>query len=211
MSSRKKSDPKKPEIEKESDYYKLKTKAVDDLVNANEANSPHISEEELRKYRSGPKLRIPELVKILFIKAWFPGAVCYFFIWGLGNVLGMVDILFVTGMALGIVTDLLTNNVLRFFAKTEGGNDRWMMISRKGYISFPLNILYGYVVLLFVFLFYNAINLLAAAVTGDSDRVFLGVEPVLFGVICMGVDMLMIQIKHFFADVRKGVRAERPR
>ena len=29
------------------DYYDLKTKAVDDLVNADESNSPEVSEEEL--------------------------------------------------------------------------------------------------------------------------------------------------------------------
>ena len=32
------------------DYYDLKTKAVDDLVNADESNSPEVSEEELERY-----------------------------------------------------------------------------------------------------------------------------------------------------------------
>jgi hypothetical protein len=39
-----------------ADYYKLHTRAADDLANADESNSPVYSEEELRKYRSGPKL-----------------------------------------------------------------------------------------------------------------------------------------------------------
>ena len=196
MSKKRKNEPQKPEIEKQSEYYQLKTKAVRDLVDANEENSPVVSEEELRAYRSGPKMKVADWVKVLFIKAWFPGAVCYFFFWGLGGLLpSVLDQLFVTGMALGIVTDLMTNPVLRFFEKTKGENARWMMVSRKTYSSFFLNILYGYVVLFLVYTLYTAINMAAAAITGVADRVVLGVEPVFFGVFCLGVDLLLIQAK----------------
>lgn len=191
----------KPEVEKEADYYKLKTKAVDDLVNANEENSPEVSEAEIRKYRSGHKFKISDRVKVYFIKAWFAGAVCYFFVWGLSPYLAStLDILFVTGMALGIVTDLLTNNVLRFFAKTEGAYDHWIMVTRRGLPSFFLNILYGYVNLFFVYLLYSAVNMTAAAVTGSMDKIFLGVEPICFGIFSLLVDLFLLQIKHFFAD-----------
>ena len=104
-----------------SDFYKLHTKAVEDLVTADESNSPEVSKEELRKYQSHASLHIADWVKILFIKAWFPGSVCFFFIWGLSAYLkSQVDLAFVVGMAMGIVTDLLTNNVLRFFEKDSG-------------------------------------------------------------------------------------------
>ncbi len=75
----------KPEISKQTDY-KLHTKAVDDLAEADESNSPEVSEEELRKYRSGPKLKIPEYGKLLFVKFWFAAATCFFFIWGLAAI-----------------------------------------------------------------------------------------------------------------------------
>lgn len=204
MSKRASKGEKRP-IELEKDYYKLHTKAVDDLVTANEANSPKVSEAELRAYRSGPKMKVSDWVKVLFIKAWFAGAVCFFFMWGLGNYLAdQLDMLFVTGMALGIVTDLLTNNVLRFISKTQGGNDRWMMFPKKGFISFPLNILYGYVILALVFVLYNVINLTIIHFTGAADTVPLGVEPILFGVFCMGFDVLLIQIKLFFKGLFQG-------
>ncbi len=206
MSKNKRAGNARPDVEKQTDYYKLKTKAVRDLVDADESNSPPVSEEELRQYHSGPKMKIADWVKILFIKAWFAGAVCFFFMWGLGPYLAdQLDSLFVTGMALGIVTDLLTNNVLRFLEKTPGANDRWMMWPRKGFVSFPLNILHGYAVLFFVFVLYNLINLAIISVTGASDTVPLGVEPVLFGVFCMGFDMLLVQIKKIAADAfRRG-------
>lgn len=196
MSKKRKNEPRRGEIEKQSEYYRLKTQAVNDLVDANEENSPPVSEEELNAYRSGPKLKLADWVKILLIKAWFAGAVCYFFLWGLGGVLpNELDRLFVTGFALGVVTDLLTNPVLRFFEKTAGENARWMMVSKKRFASLFLNILYGYVVLTLVVLLYTAINMLAAGLTGQPDRVVLGVEPVLFGVFCLGIDLLLIQLK----------------
>ena len=111
-----------------SGYYELHTQAVDDLVTADVSNSPKVSREELNKYRSGPKIKFPAWAKVIFIKFWFPAAVCYFFIWGLStHVSALVDTLFITGTALGIATDLLTNNVIRFFASTKGEFDRWMM------------------------------------------------------------------------------------
>ena len=201
MSKRDKKAQQKPEIEKQSDYYRLKTKAVDDLINANEENSPVVSEEELRYYRSGPKFRVADWVKLAFIKFWFPASACYFFFWGLGGYLAdQLDLLFVTAIALGMVTDLLTNNVLRYFEKSPGANDRWMMFPKKGYASFPLNILYAFLCLYAVMVIYNIINVLLIWITGATDTVPLGVEPVFFGLIYMGVDMMFIQIKHLFTN-----------
>ena len=156
MGKKRKNRMQKSEIEGQSEYYRLKTQAVDDLVNASEENSPPVSEAELRAYRSGPRMKVADWVKMLFIKFWFAGAVCFFFIWGLGGFLtNEPDLLAVTGMALGVVTDLMTNPVLRFFEKTKGENARWMMVTRKTYSGLFLNILYGYVVLFLVYTLYK--------------------------------------------------------
>ena len=203
--SRKKAEPQKPEITRQADYYKLKTQAIEDLVTADESNSPEVSREELRKYQSGPKFKIADWVKLLFVKAWFPGSVCFFFIWGLGGmVVDQLDLLFITGIALGVVTEMLTNNVLRFLEKSPGGNDRYMMFPQKGYITFPLNILYAFVLLFLVYTLYNIINLVIIQLTGAVDKVPLGVEPVLFGIFYMCFDMILIQGKHLILDIVKG-------
>ena len=52
-----------------ADYYKLNVRAVDDLVNADVSNSPKVSEEELRKYRSGSKIKLSDVTKVILIKA----------------------------------------------------------------------------------------------------------------------------------------------
>lgn len=206
MSRKKKPQNHKPEVEKEADYYKLKTKAVKDLIEANEDNSPPVSKEELRKY-TGRKLKLADWAKLLIIKWWFPGAVCFFFLWGLGGYMAdLLDTLFVTGLALGVVTDMLTNNALRFFEKKKGEADYWIMVTKQGYVSFPLNILYAFVVLFCVFMFYTGVNTALSAITGTTDKVFLGVEPILFGLIYLGFDLLLIKLKHIISGLigRKG-------
>jgi len=182
--------------------YNLKSEAVEDLLEAQEGIAPEYSEEELAKYRSGGKFRIPESVKVLFLKAWFPGAVCYFILWGLGMyIYSLIDMMFVLGVVLGMATDLLTNNVIRFIEPTPGANDKWLMFPKKGMASFFLNIVYALVLVLCVYSLYTGINGVYAAVTGNTDVVLLGVEPVLFGVFCMGFDMLFILIKRTFVSI----------
>ena len=186
-----------------ADYYKLHSRAVDDLVTANADNSPEVTEEELAKYRSHRGLSLPNWLKMLLLKLWFNGAVCFFFFWGLGGYLrDLLDQLVVIGIAMGVITDLLVNNALRFLAKTPGENDRWMMFPKKGYASFPLNILYAFLVLLCVVWFYNALNAAVIALSGAApDTVPLGVEPVLFGLFYLGFDLLFISCRQLFLRI----------
>lgn len=188
--------------------YDLKSDAVERLADANSGTAQEYSQEELERYRSSKGIRIPEPVKILFIKAWFAGAVCYFVLWGLGTyVSALIDMLFVLGVALGLVTDLLANNVIRFIEKTTGENDRWMMVPNKGMVGFVLNIVYSMVILLCVYLLYNLINYVLMGITGDTQTVPLGVEPILFGVFCMGFDMLFIGCKGLLVSIIRDARA----
>lgn len=195
-----------PEESPITDYYDLKTQAVDDLATADETNSPQVSQEELQKYRGRKGKGLPEWLKLGFIKFWFPAAVCYFFLWGLSLYLSsMLDLLFVTGLALGAVTDILTNNALRFFAQTEGANDKWMMFPRKGFFTLFQNIFYAFVLLFLVYSVYVGINRTFILLTGASpDTVFLGVEPILFGVFYLGADQLLIWLKGLLVRTFRG-------
>lgn len=185
-----------------SDYYKLNTRAVDDLVTADKDNSPEVSEEELRKYRSGSRIKLPQWLKAVLIKAWFAGAVCFFIFWGLGNYIGNVlDMLVVFGIVLGMVMELLVNSIFRYFEETPGANDRWMMFPKRSYMSFVLNLVYGGWLLFCVYTLYQAINGAIVALFGVTDTVPLGVEPILFGLFFMGFDQLFIAMKHLFLKI----------
>ena len=205
--SEKDSQPRRPEWDspEASGYYDLKTQAVDDLLNASEENAPKVSREELRKFTSQGKgrLQVADWVKLLLVKWWFAAAVCFFFIWGLAPfVPNVLDQLVIAGLALGFVTDLLTNNVLRFLEKRKGGNDRWMMFPRKGFWSLPLNVLYAGVIMFLVYTAYNVLNRALIALNGlPGDAVPLGVGPILFGLLCLGFDLMLIGMKHGFQKI----------
>ena len=195
-----------------ADYYKLNTRAVDDLVSASKENAPPVSAAELRKYRSGPRIKVADWVKAVLLKAWFAGMVCFFFLWGLGTyVSDQLDMLVIVGLALGFVKDLLENPIFRFYAKTPGGNDRWMMFPQKRYISLPLNVLYAFLLLFCVVTTYNGINGLLLMGSTARDNIPLGVGPILFGLFTMGWDMLFIGMKRLFkrilADAKNSARA----
>ena len=191
-----------------SDYYKLNTKAVDDLVGANKENSPEVPREELEKYRSASGIRLPRWLKAVLLKAWFAGAACFFIFWGLGLYLtSLLDMMLVFGLVLGLVTDLLVNNIFRFAAQVPGENDVWMMFPKKGMGSFFLNILYGYFLLFCVYSLYQGINTVITGISGQVDSVPVGVEPILFGLFFMGFDLLFLGLKHMALRILSDAKA----
>lgn len=196
-------------IHTESDTnYDLKSDAVERLVEAQAGQAPEYSQEELEKYTTKKGFKIPDAVKIPCIKAWFAGAVCFFFMWGLGNYISSnLDMLFVLSIALGMVTDLLVNNTIRFLEKTTGENDKWMLFPKKGMLSMGLNLLFAFVIIFCVFMTYNLLNYAIISLTGAQDQVPIGVEPVLFGILCMGYDMLFIGIKRLLQSILRDAKA----
>lgn len=183
--------------------YDLKSEAVDKLLQAqSEEEVPEFPKEELEKYKPKRGLRLPNTLKLLLIKTWFYGAICFFFLWGLGTYVGSsLDMLFVTGAAIGMVTDLMVNPILRFMEKYPGQNDKWMLVTKKGMIGLGLNMLCGFILLFCVYNLYTSINSLIVTITGATNTVPLGVEPIGFGLFCLGFDALFIGIKRMFLRI----------
>ncbi len=188
-------------------YYDLKIEAVEKLVNAKDA--PEVSDAEIRKYKSGGKFRIPSWLKIIFVKFWFSGAICYFFFWGLGTYLKGLDLMAAVTIGLGVSMDLMVNHLLHSFEPEKGAYDKWMFVRVRKWWSFFLNIIYAGVVLFCVVQTYNVINTLIAGDVSTAKNVPLGVEPILFGVFFMGFDMLFVTLKNtmikIFRDAEKKV------
>ena len=198
-----------PSANDSNPYFQLHTQAVEDLVTASKENTPQYSKEELEKYRSSKgKLKLPEWLKVLLIKFWFHGAICFFVFWGLGlYVADSLDMYFVAAIITGMVTDLLLRHFLRFTESLPGGADRWMMVTRKGTVGFFLNLLYGFVVVFLVITAYSTINMALAAVSGGQNARFLGVEPLLYGLVATGADQLCISLKQLFQRILRDARA----
>ena len=190
-------------------YYRLHTQAVEDLVSASAENTPKYSKEELEKYRSGKtsRFRLPEWLKVLLIKFWFYGAICFFVFWGLGlYVADQLDLYFVAGIIMGMVTDLLIKHFLRFTEKLPGGSARWMMVTKDGATGFFLNLLYAFPILFVVVTLYSLINMGLAAVSAGSQPLFLGVEPFLFGLFATATDHFFLFLKQTFGKIVRDAK-----
>ena len=184
--------------------YQLHTDAIDDLVHASPENTPVYSKEELEKYRSSRRsLRLPEVLKVLLIKFWFYGAVCFFVFMGLGLYLAdRLDLFFVAAVIMGMVNDLLINHFLRFAEKTPNGNNRWMMVNRRGAVGFFLNLLYAGWLLFLIVTLYSVVNA-ALLMLGWG---YLGVEPIGFGLFAVMADWLCLSCKGLLYRIAADAR-----
>ncbi len=181
-------------------YYKLEIDAVERLVNAK--NAPEVSEAEIRKYKSGPKFHIPSRLKVCLIKFWFGGSICYFFLWGLGLYITGLDLMAALAIGLGVGTDLLVNNMLHYFEPTKGEYDKWMMVTARKFWSIFLNVLYSAVLIFCIVQTYAAVNaVIAGPAESGTAAAAVAVEPILFGLLYMGFDMLFIGMKHMLVRI----------
>ena len=192
-------------------HYELKTDAVDRLVNADKKTYSDSSKrvDPGKQYRSGFLDRIPKWVLAVFMKFWFAGAVCYFIYWGLGiYITDTFDMIFVLSVVLGMVTDLLVNNAFRFFETYKGQNSKWMMFPYKKFWTFPMNIVYAFVLMSCVVWFYNTYNLVMNNINGTVDKMYLGVEPLLFGILYLLIDLAFIGIKNALLRIIKNAKSK---
>ena len=187
-------------------YYDLKTDAVDRLVNAEAA--PRVPDAEIKKYTSKGKKRIPTWLKICFVTFWFSGAMCYFVLWGLGTYISGLDLMFVLAVGLGLSVDLLVNHLLRYFEPEKGAYNKWMMITTRKFWSIFINVIYSGLVLFCIVSTYNMINTILVGDIETAQRVAVPVEPILFGLLYMGFDMLFITVKNTIIKVFRDAEAK---
>ena len=172
-----------------SEYYELKTKAVDELVNANVTNSPEVSDAELRKYRKHGRFAIPEPVKYFLVKWWVAGVICYF-IWLPVQQMGNWELMvFGTGLATGILMHVIANSFIRMKTEDAALNSRWMMFPKPGIPWMIANAVYGAVLSLFAFMTY--------AVTGLNTVV----GPILYGIFVAVWDLIFLMMKRLMRRI----------
>ncbi|MDE7300104.1 MAG: hypothetical protein K2N94_15010 [Lachnospiraceae bacterium] len=203
--SKKEKNSKKKKAAAEN-YYDLKIDAVDRLVNAKSA--PKVSEKEIRQYTSRGRFHIPAWLKIVFVKFWFSGAICYFFLWGLGIYVSGLDLMAILAIALGVSTDLMVNHLLHSFEPEKGAYDKWMMIPFRKFWTIFLNVIYAGVLLYCVIQLYGVINTILVGDVNEAQNVALGVGPFLFGIFYMGFDMLFVTIKNTMVKIIRDANAK---
>ncbi len=223
MSKKKKQD-KETTIE---NYYDLKTKEVDELVSAlkgedvsqnsepvttnieeitgeNTNAKPGSRKAEFDPYKTDKFARIPAWVKALFIKFWFAGAVCFFVNMGLAMVISdPLDLLVIDGVVLGIMTDVLVNPIFRLLESSDKEYNNFMMFPfpLKKFWTLFTNIAYYVVVLLGVLGIYFLMD--------EFWGLGVYVEPLLFGLFALIIDMAFIGIKDLIVFLVKRAKREK--
>lgn len=197
-----------------SEYYNLKQKAVDDLVSA--LQEPVTPEEPPRNQKNKEKpaidpykidklSKIPTWIKAVFVKYWTAGAICFFFFWGLGYyITNMENLIFITSIATGLITDFLVTPAFLYFESDKKEYHRYLLVPVSGkkiwslFINIPVALIevYGVVMIYAIInqIYVNSNNL-------AEGYIFLGVEPLLYGVFFVAIDFLLLFFKNMLIDM----------
>ena len=198
-------------------YYDLKIDKVDELVAALKDDGAQFDEEismdiadctgeetpdtltisgkrkQFDPYKRDFLSRIPAWIKAIFIKFWFAAAVCYFVMLGL-QISDTLDRVVLTGAVMGLVVDVLVNPLMHYMETDRREYNAFMLFPFpfKAYWTFFTNIIYYVLIILGVSTLYTLMQ--------------TGVEPLLFGVLTVAVDMVFIGIKDLIVFLVKRSR-----
>ena len=169
------------------------------------------SAKEFDPYKRDKLSRIPTWLKAIFIKFWFAGAVCYFIIFGI-RFSNALDTVVITGVILGVIVDIMVNPIFGYLESDRKEYDPYIMFPFpfKKFWTFFTNIIYYSGVLICVNYSYIGLNLLINLISGTTNEIHVGVEPLLFGVLTVIIDMIFIGIKDLIVYLvkRKKLKKE---
>ena len=212
-------------------YYDLKVDKVDELVAAlkdentqfenevsmdiadciGEETPDTLTKRGRRKkfdpYKTDFLGKIPTWIKAIFVKFWFAGAVCYFVMWGL-QINDSLDRIVLTGAVVGLIVDILVNPLMRYMETDRHEYNAYMMFPFpfKAFWTFFTNIIYYILIVFGVSTFYSLINVICNSAYGTTNVPYLAVEPLLFGVFTVLLDMVFIGIKDAIVHIAKKSR-----
>ena len=192
----------------EEEDYSLKTEAVEKLTKAiNEGIAEEIPEEEKeqRPYNVDKVSKIPTWIKVIFVKFWVAGAICYFFMWGLGlYISNSLDMYVVVSLALAFINDLFVNSAFLYFESDKKEYHKWILVPvpAKKIWSIFINIPIGFLEAFIINLLYGGLNKTIVLIGGlDPNTIPVLMEPLLFGLFYVIVNLLLLLIKNTVVNI----------
>lgn len=154
--------------------------------------------------------RIPYWIKALFIKWWFFGVIYFFFVMGLSAIIGNENFtaviqIIIIGFAFGVITDLMTNNVLEMVESNKRESRYWAMWAGHKYYIFIVNVVYGFALGVATSLVCAQFTTLIDNATGSVNYWFR--EPCTFALVALAIDMACIGIKDLIVYLIVGRKA----
>jgi hypothetical protein len=148
--------------------------------------------------------KIPYRFKAYFLKFWFAGAVYYFAGWGIySEQFDVIDEIVILGLVLGVVIDLLVNNILRFMETDKDKADRFILIRKKKFYTIFINVIYAILVTALISYTYHFINLAIIKLFKQPDKIYVGGEPFGFGLLFLAYDYLILALVNFLRKLHK--------
>ncbi|MCR5742091.1 MAG: hypothetical protein K6G38_06505 [Gammaproteobacteria bacterium] len=212
---------KKKQEEKEvlSDYYELKTDAAEELAHVyteeekrklDEENKNNPVEKNTKQFKSSFLSKIPTPIKACFFKYWTFGAICYFFYWGLGYyVTNMENLTLIVGIATGMLIDVLLTSAFLYFESDQKEYHPYLLcpVPFKKLWSLAINIPVYTIHAFSIYYVYYLINRwIEIAKNLPKGTAPLSVEPLLYGLIALVIDMIIVGIKDLFVLLFKKIK-----
>ena len=196
----------------EEEEYSLKVDAVETLTKAiNEGTVKEISEEqkktEQQPYKQDKLTRIPSWIKVIFVKFWVAGAICFFFMWGLGMYIkNSLDMYVVVSLAFAFINDLFVTSAFLYFESDKKEYHKWLLVpvpAKKIWTIF-VNIPIGFLEAFLINQLYALTNKIVVAVGNlDPNTIPVTMEPLLFGLFYVIVNLILLLIKNTIVNIVK--------
>lgn len=201
-------------------YYDLKQEAVNDLVSAlkepiskeeQSNNKKEVKNPPMNPYKYDKLARIPTWIKAVFIKFWVAGAICFFFFSGLSYYVGnMENLILITAIATGLIVDFLVTPAFLYFESDKKEYHKYLMVpvSAKKVWSLLINIPVAFIEVYGVVTIYALINQAIVNSKGlEEGYVTLGVEPLLYGVFFVVIDLILLLFKNMIVGIIQNVKS----
>jgi len=157
-----------------------------------------MKQQELHPYKHNFFSKISLSIRIPIIKWWFAGAIYYLIGWGLPQLKGSgID----TYVTMGLVIGLVNVTIIRFIIKEISPStliaNKYISIRNKTVIRIPINVLYGMVISVLIAGTYDVSNRLINHLFDlGKDRIIIGTEPILYGILFIVFDSIWITIRN---------------
>ena len=107
-----------------------------------------------------------------------------------------------------VVMAVSLNLTVGIMGELSLGHAGFMSVGAFSGVLVSQYLLYAFPVLFVVVTVYSLINMGLAAVSTGGDPLFLGVEPLLFGLFTMGADQLFIFLKQVLLSIFRDAKAK---
>jgi len=152
--------------------------------------------QELHPYSVGVFSFVPDRLKIALLKWWCFAAVYYFIGFGMPHLsAGVLDSIVSLGLVMGLVYAIVISTVVHGIYHEVEISQNYLAVHNRGPFRMLLFIAYSWLQVALVVVTYQMANSFLNMMSDSVEMVvFIGVEPILFGILCLLWDNVLIFI-----------------